>query len=154
MADLISNISLEDFKHITPIQVRFNDTDMMGHVTNMQYLGYCDIARLRYFRDVYNEKIDYAEESLVIASVKLDFVHQIFEDEAIDVRTKISHIGNKSLQMLQIICNSESNEIKSIVHTVMSGFDYINQYSIVIPQRWKEAILAYDIKVESKAASK
>ena len=154
MPDLLSNISLSDFQHSTPIQVRFNDTDSMGHVTNMQYLGYCDIARIRYFHHVLKEKIDFSKESLVIASVKIDFIHQIFFEEAIDVRTKISVLGNKSLQMLQLICNTETNEVKSLVHTVMSGFNYVEQRSIVIPQHWKNAILAFDTKVEDKATNK
>lgn len=154
MPNILENIVIEHFKHVTPIQVRFNDTDQMGHVTNMQYLGYCDIARLYYFHEVFEEKVGYEKESLVIASVKLDFVKQIFFEEPIDVRTKISVLGNKSIQMQQLICNSKNNEIKCLVNSVMSGFNYIDQHSIVIPERWKLKIKSYEIIVEEKIALK
>ena len=37
------------------IDVRFADTDAMGHVNNAVYLTYCEIARIRYWTDVTGE---------------------------------------------------------------------------------------------------
>jgi acyl-CoA thioester hydrolase len=34
------------------IDVRFADTDAMGHVNNAVYLTYCEMARIRYWSDV------------------------------------------------------------------------------------------------------
>ena len=36
------------FFHETPLQIRFNDVDVMGHVNNSVYQNYFDVARLRY----------------------------------------------------------------------------------------------------------
>ena len=35
------------FFHKTPIQIRFNDVDVVGHVNNSVYQNYFDAARMR-----------------------------------------------------------------------------------------------------------
>ena len=40
------------FSHRVTIEVRFADTDAMGHVNNATYLTYCEIARIKYWTDV------------------------------------------------------------------------------------------------------
>ena len=44
-----------DFAHRLEIDVRFADTDAMGHVNNARYLTYCEIARVGYWTDVTGE---------------------------------------------------------------------------------------------------
>ena len=45
------------FSHRVTIEVRFADTDAMGHVNNAKYLTYCEIARIKYWTDVTGEPI-------------------------------------------------------------------------------------------------
>ena len=40
------------FKSILPIQVRFNDVDIMGHVSNTVYQSYYDSGKVDYFDKV------------------------------------------------------------------------------------------------------
>jgi len=138
------------FKHLTPIQVRFNDTDMMGHVTNMIHLSYCDVARMHYFQDVFGENVEHKNESLVIANVSLDFSKPIFIFENIVVKTSIHTIGKKSIQMIQHIINSETNELKTVVKTIISGYNYIDEHTIEIPQRWIKCIENFENHVHYK----
>lgn len=138
------------FRHSTPIQVRFTDIDMMAHVTNSMYLAYCDIARMDYFNTVLEEKIEYKEESFVIASITIDFICPIFINEKIEIRSKVDKIGNKSIHTLQHIVNAETREIKAVVKAVISGFDYVNQQTIVVPERWKKRFMEFDPDYEMK----
>jgi acyl-CoA thioester hydrolase len=138
------------FKHNCPIQIRFTDIDQMAHVTNSQYLAYCDIARIDYFTTVLQEQIGHSVESLVIASVTIDFLKPIFLYEKISVLTKTIRIGNKSIQTLQQIIDPETEEVKAEVLSVIAGFNYVAQESIVIPDRWKKLLAAYDSGVEYK----
>ena len=138
------------FKHTTPVQIRFTDIDMMQHVTNSMYFSYCDIARITYFNEVLEEKIGQSSESLVIASVTIDFLNPIFMDENIVIHTRTVKIGNKSIHTLQRIININSGQEKAIVRTVLSGFDYVQQQPIVIPQKWKDKLNAFDTGIEIK----
>ena len=138
------------FRHSTPIQVRYTDIDMMAHVTNSMYLAYCDIARMDYFIRVLEQLIEHKEESLVIASITIDYLQPIFFHEKIEIRTKTTKIGNKSIHTLQHIINSETKEIKAAVKAVISGFDYIGQKTIVVPEKWKKSLAEFDPDVEFK----
>ncbi len=141
------------FRHSTPMQVRFTDIDMMQHVTNSMYLAYCDLARMKYLNDVLEEKIGQTEESLVIASITIDFMKPIFLDEKIEILTKTIKIGNKSIHTLQHIINPESKEIKAEVKSAISGFNYLKQHSIIIPEKWKYKLSKFDKDVEYKTSS-
>lgn len=141
------------FRHSTPIQIRFTDIDMMQHVTNSMYLSYCDIARMNYFNDVLGEKIGQTEESLVIASVTIDFLFPIFIDERIEIQTKTTKIGTKSIHTLQQVINSESKQVKAVAKTIISGFDYLKQNTIEIPSKWKQKLAAVDNDIDFKTTS-
>ena len=138
------------FKHSCPIQVRYTDIDLMAHVTNSMYLSYCDIARMQYFNHVLEEQIGNEEESLVIASITIDFICPIFLHEKIEVHTKTTRLGNKSIQMLQHIVNIDTKEVKSAVKSILAGFDYKKQTAIVVSEKWKMKLAAFDTDVEFK----
>ena len=38
----------DEFRHRTPLQVRFRDTDAFGHVNNAVFFTYIELARIRY----------------------------------------------------------------------------------------------------------
>ena len=46
-----------DFAQRVAIDVRFADTDAMGHVNNAVYLTYCEMARIRYWSEVTGEPL-------------------------------------------------------------------------------------------------
>ena len=41
-----------DFHHSIPVQIRFNDIDMLGHVNNTVYFSFFDLGKARYFEEV------------------------------------------------------------------------------------------------------
>ena len=91
--------------HKHPIQKRFSDIDMLGHVTNSIYQQYFDLGRMYYFSEVLNEKMDWQDEGLILVSININFMAQVKLYEDIEVRTKIVKLGNKSLEMHQQIFN-------------------------------------------------
>jgi acyl-CoA thioesterase FadM len=52
MIDLNNLPSPADFRHCTPLQLRFNDVDVLGHVNNEMYFAYMDLGKMRYFQDM------------------------------------------------------------------------------------------------------
>ncbi len=40
----------QKFRFKTPIQVRFSDTDMLGHINNVSYFSYFGLGQLAYFK--------------------------------------------------------------------------------------------------------
>ena len=135
---------MSDFNHFTPVQIRFNDIDIMGHVNNAVQQHYFDYARLKYFGEVLKTAIDWKDKSLVIASINIDFENPVFLDENIVVLTRTDKIGDKSLQMTQKIVTADFREIKTSGISVMVGFSKVENNSVVIPGEWKERIRQYE----------
>ena len=89
------------FNHSLPVQIRFNDTDPAQHVNNSVYQEYLDLGRLAYFRKVMGRTMVFNDLSLVIASIKIDFFKPVLLSDRIRVETRITTLGNKSLEMVQ-----------------------------------------------------
>ena len=91
------------FHHEVDIQVRFADTDAMGHVNNAKYLTYCEIARIGYWTDVTGDPMmlgtDRAE-SLILAEARITYRAPVFHDDRLTVQTPgdpdRAHVSSRS----------------------------------------------------------
>jgi acyl-CoA thioester hydrolase len=110
----------------TDIQVRFNDTDMLGHLNNTAYALYAEQARVMFFHSLGLEKI-----TLILAHISLDFRKQVTFGETIYVETKVEKVGNSSVTLRQNMFanNTLAVETKSVVVL----FDYDAQKPKKIP---------------------
>ncbi len=120
-----------NFKHKTPIQIRFNDIDIAGHVNNAVHLYYYDYGRMMYFNEIFKDNIKWTETGFVLANININYENPIFLDEKIFVNTKIVEIGNKSLKMIQQITN-DKKQLKSSNTSIMVGYNYQTKESLVI----------------------
>ena len=91
-----------DFAHSVEIDVRFADTDAMGHVNNAVYLTYCEMARIRYWTDVTGEPIapgHEGAESLILAEARITYRAPVFHGERVTVETRATRIGRTSFTL-------------------------------------------------------
>ncbi len=134
----------EKFRYIEPIQIRFNDIDGQQHVNNSIYQQYYDIGRAGYFSVISGKNYQPGGQSVVVASVQTDFLIPIFFHDKIQLETRVSKTGNKSLTMHQRITDSNTGEIKSTCTTIFVGFDYEKQETMVISDEMKQMIKDYE----------
>ena len=134
------------FKSIIPIQVRFSDVDMLGHVSNTVYQNYYDAGKLHYFDEVLPE-MDFINIGVVGASIKIDYLKPIFMKTRILVETHVTHIGTKSITMEHLLVEENTNEVLSTCFVVLVCYDIKGQKSIPVPENWKKAIVLYDKEV-------
>ena len=135
-----------DYKHAAPIQIRFNDIDGQLHVNNAVYQSYFDIGREDYFTVISGENYQPGGQSVVIASVNVDFIKPVLRYDKIQVETAVVKIGNKSLTMQQRISGIYDGEIKAECRTVFAGFDYDSQSTIPITDEMRECIENFEEK--------
>ena len=57
-----------------PLQIRFNDIDLLGHVNNEMYFAYMDLGKMRYFQEMMDDKLDWRAINTVVANVNCDFM--------------------------------------------------------------------------------
>jgi acyl-CoA thioester hydrolase len=135
---------LFNFFQTTPIQIRFNDIDQLGHVNNSVYQQYFDLGRTTYFDEVFKEKMDWDEEGLILASINIDFISSITLYDKVIVRTKIYHIGNKSLKMVQDLFDESTGLVVAATKSILVAYNFKKLSTVKVPQRWKEKILVFE----------
>jgi acyl-CoA thioester hydrolase len=137
------------FKNFLPIQIRFSDVDVMGHVSNTVYQNYYDSGKLNYFSEVLPD-MDFVNLGVVGASIKIDYLKPIFMKTRILVETRVAEIGNKSLIMEHNLIDEETKEVLSTCRAVLVCYSIKDLRSIPIPENWKKNILEFDTRVVVK----
>lgn len=133
-----------EFLHKTPIQIRFNDIDIMAHVNNSVYQNYFDMARLQYFEMIFEQKMNWEEKALVLAKITIEYLNPIFLGEEIMVLSKVYKLGNKSLQMKQKIVNATTNEVKAVNDAILVAFLSKENGAVELPDDWKNKIIKFE----------
>jgi acyl-CoA thioester hydrolase len=133
-------------KHKASIQIRFADTDMLGHVNNANYLTYMELARMSYFNEVVNDAVDWSIEGVILAKAVVDYRRPILIEDTLYVYLSVDHISSKSFNFsYRFVVEKEGEEITYAEgSTIMVCFDYQLQKSIVMPEKWKSRIMQYE----------
>lgn len=132
------------FHHTTPIQLRFNDFDALGHVNNSIYLSFYDLGKTAYFQEVLPNLTINKEIGVVIADIHVTFLLPVYPGENVAVKTAVTEIGNKSFKLLQQLIDTDNNEVKCTSRTVMVCFDATTKTTCPISQEWRNAIADYE----------
>jgi acyl-CoA thioester hydrolase len=139
-----------DFGHRVDIDVRFADTDAMGHVNNAVYLTYCEMARIRYWTDVTGEPVAAGHEgaeSLILAEARITYRAPVFHTETVTVETRATHIGRSSFTLEHRLTACPPNGSPRMVATsasIMVRYDYRTDRSAPLSPEFVEAIEAFE----------
>lgn len=138
------DISKVPFRHHIPLQMRFIDIDMLGHLNNSVYFTFMDLAKTRYFQAVLGDNLDFGRFGVVIVNVNCDFCVPTFFDDEIECDTAVTAIGEKSLTLEQRVFSPSDGVVRCRCRTIMSGFDGKTLKSVPIADEWREAIEKYE----------
>ena len=123
----------------TKIQKRFADIDMFRHVNNVHQQAYLDLGKTDYYHSVLGLDALVHNPTLVIVSVKTDFVGQVRYEDDITVRTWVERVGTKSITLRQqTVCGADTVCTES--ESVLVCFDLRTQQTLEIPAAWRERI--------------
>ena len=123
----------------TPIQMRFADVDMLGHVNNVNQQHYFDVGKSDFFAQVLDPAPNWKQEGLITVSTYNDYLAQIRYGEPIAVLTRIEKVGNKSFTLFQQIVNTATQEVKTQSRSVLVAFDFVAQLSIPLLEPWRNS---------------
>ncbi len=111
--------------HRTDIQVRFNDTDALGHLNNTSYALYSEQGRVDFLDQFRSEGV-----YLILAHISLDFLRQVRFRDTVYVLTKIAKVGRTSVTLTQEIYGND--ELAARSQSVVVMFDYSSQKSVPV----------------------
>ncbi len=129
-----------------PIQLRFVDLDMMGHVNNAKYLSFIEVSRIHYFKDVLGDSVDWKEKGIILARTEIDYLYPVSLYDSLYVRIACTELGSKSfvLSYELVIKKAEKEKMVAKASTTMVCYDYVNNKSIEMPVEWRQKIAKFD----------
>lgn len=132
----------KSFTHRTPIQLRFKDIDKFNHVNNANHLTFFELARISYFDEVLGKDINWEEQGVILARITVDYVAPILGNHNVAVYTKFTGSKNKSFTLEHIIVHEsgDNRELLAKASSVLVSYNYVNNSSIVFPEKWKSLI--------------
>ena len=135
---------METFNCITPVQLRFNDFDTLGHLNNSVYFQLFDLAKSDYFDRVRGEHMPWEHVPGIIANVNCDFLEPTLAGEPVAVRTRLARMGNKSFTLVQQLVDTATGRVKCSCQVVMVYIDLAAGKPAPVPTDWRQAMEAYD----------
>ena len=128
--------SITDYPHHYEFKTRWKDMDLFGHVNNAVFLTYIEDARIMYFK---RWNITEKKRSLIVASIRIDYLRQIEHPSNLIIGQKVSRIGNSSfdIQSAIFLNNDPKPAAKSVVSCVC--FDYEESKSVPVYDEIKSA---------------
>jgi acyl-CoA thioester hydrolase len=141
-----------DFAFCREVEVRFADTDAMGHVNNARYLTYCEIARAAYYEAVTNRPLPLgvhgATEGMILADVRVTYRSAAFYGETLSVETRVSRIGRTSFTMEHRVTAPDSRygerRLVATAESVLVSYDYQAELPISVPAELVEQVEAFE----------
>ena len=126
------NNNLSSYPIHVELQTRRRDLDAFGHVNNAVFATYIETARGTLFKR-WNLPFNGTGQSLIVASITIDYHQQLKHPSDIIVGQKISRIGTSSFDIESSIFNrtNTSESIASAKVTVVC-FDFDQQQSVPV----------------------
>ena len=141
----IERFARGEFRHFTPSPTRWGDCDMFGHVNNVQFVRYYESGRLDYFRRVLDmDTSSNRDQTLIIADIHVNFLHQINHPCALEVGSRISRLGNSSFEFEAAIFAPGENHPRSTARAACVWFDYAANRSMPIPDDARQIIKQFE----------
>lgn len=105
------------------VQVRFRDTDAMGHVNNAVYLSYLESARVHYWR-LLTKTRDWRSLDIILARAEVDYRYPATVDMDLVVWVRVSELKRSSFVMEYRVEETGSGRLIAEARTVQACFDY------------------------------
>ena len=127
-------MKLEDFPFQHKLNTRWKDVDAFRHINNATFLSYIEDARIQLLR---RWNINYEKKSLIVASVKIDYVKQVLHPSSLVIGQKVSRLGTKSFD-IQSAVYIKGDKDPACISTVTSvAYDFelkktVNVYPEII----------------------
>ena len=122
---------------ITVEKLRFNDTDLLGHINNAVYTVILEAGRVELVREagLLNPA---AGHGVVIARLELDFLREMNWPGEVRCETAVHKLGNKSFHLRQHLIHN--GEIAARAQTILAAFDMTTRRAMPLTEEWRTTL--------------
>jgi acyl-CoA thioester hydrolase len=114
-----------------------------GHVNNVQYLTFTELARIHYCDEVLGRGIDWSKQGIILARQEIDYKKPVYIRDSLKVLTRCVSVGNKSF-VLEYKITNQNDEVVALSASVLVSFDYSSKQTTQLPEEWKKKLMDFD----------
>ncbi|MGB9079780.1 MAG: acyl-CoA thioesterase [Desulfuromonadaceae bacterium] len=116
----------------TPIELRFSDLDLYGHVNSVVYFSYLETARVKMFEGFFQELTEKQIFTLV-AHAECDYRLPILFGDRLIVAVDVARIGTSSFD-LDYRLHDGAERIYATARTTLVCFDNAKKVTVPVPE--------------------
>jgi len=136
----------EPFRFSTPVRVRFNETDLQGHVNFGHYLFYFDIGVTDYLRAIgfSYERMEAEGLDMLYGESRARYLSPAYFDETLSIHARVGRIGNSSMRFdFQAIAARDGRRVaEGEIGVVM--VERGTHKKIRVPESLRQAVASYE----------
>jgi len=133
---------VQPYSFYTPLQVRFNETDLQGHVNFAWYFNYFDVAVTSYLTSIgygYQQMRD-AGLDLFYVNANASYQTPTYFEERLRVHCRVGHIGNSSMRFdLQVFSEADERLVATGEIVAVLG-DPDSKEKLRVPDHLRQAV--------------
>lgn len=133
--------SLAEYPFALPIEVRFCDLDMLGHVNNSVYATFVESARIAYYMRLTEQPLEKLD--IILAELTLTYRAPAYFGDLLYVGLRITSIGTKSFVMEHSIVRAGDNAGILGGRSVLVAYDYKTGKTVPISEEFKRRVMAF-----------
>ena len=122
-----------------PIEVRWRDTDGLGHVNNAVYLTYFEAVRVQYGLHLLDGQ-GLRDIPFILGETTVRYIKPVFFGDAIVAATRVERIGGKSFTLSYEL--RRGAEIVTTGTSVLVWYDYAAERTMPVPAVFRERVIA------------
>jgi acyl-CoA thioester hydrolase len=137
---------VDGFRHVVPLEVRFRDIDVFGHVNNATVFTYIETARIRYLVDVgvRSAQANWNTHAFILAHINNNFRKPIFYGQQVEVGSRVTELGRSSFRIEHRV--EVNGELAADGYGVLVHYDYANHRSLTVPPDMRAKIETFEGK--------
>ncbi len=143
-------MAYDDFRHRTPLRVRWAEADMQGVVFNGHYLTYCDICLTEYWRAIglaYPADFHAQGCDTYVRKATVEYLAPARFDDELEVCGRVARIGRSSLSFLVAMYRrGETARPLITAELVYVNADTATLSSAAWPKTFRERIRGFEIR--------
>lgn len=122
-------------EYVTPIELRFSDLDMYGHVNGVAYFSFLETARVKLFSEIFHE-LARQDIFLVVARAECNYVRPILPGDSLLVSISVLRMGNSSFDLAYRLHDGQG-KVYATASTTMVSFDNRSKKTVPVPDQLK-----------------
>ncbi|MBB3039126.1 acyl-CoA thioesterase [Hoyosella altamirensis] len=124
------------------VEVRWGDSDMLGHVNNTKFIEYAQEARVRFIAENFGHAFT-AGKAVVVRHLEADFERPLFtESGPLTVELEVLTIGTSSFTIRHLVFDNAGNRAGALT-AVLVAFSTTSNSSRPLEPAEREGLEAY-----------